>query len=283
MMPSSSAQHWADLVNAVDAQRRRLGMATWADRWTRAAASGAAGFRQDPRRELDASLEVIASYLDPADVLLDIGGGAGRYALPLALRCREVINVEPVMRMGEEFEASARQARIANARWVEAEWPSTAAVEADVSLATNVVSFVADIVAFIERLVASSRRRVMVVGSTYPFWDEASDIFRTVHGEPRARLPEYRELLPVLWELGIVPDVRVLGPTEVGQRTSRVFSTRAEAIEVYLRLVEGDGDDARSRIESAFEDLFLPVEGGFRRPPAPTTPRVILTTWKTRA
>jgi hypothetical protein len=46
-MPSSSAQHWADLVNAVDAQRRRLGMATWADRWTRAAASGVAGFRQD--------------------------------------------------------------------------------------------------------------------------------------------------------------------------------------------------------------------------------------------
>jgi hypothetical protein len=40
MLPSNSAQRWADLVNAVDAQRRRLGMPPWADQWTRAAAYG---------------------------------------------------------------------------------------------------------------------------------------------------------------------------------------------------------------------------------------------------
>jgi len=279
---STAAEHWSELIASVEEQRRRLGIGSWADRWARAVASGLAGFRQDPHRELDASLQVIASYVEPTDVLLEIGGGAGRYALPIALRCREVINVEPVARMGEEFEASAREARITNARWVQSEWPHSAAVEADVSLATNVVSFVADIAAFTERMAASSRRRVMIVGSTYPFWDEASDVFSAVHGEPPARPPEYRELLPVLWDLRIVPDIRVLGPTEVGQRTSRVFSTRAEAIDAYLRLVEGDGDAARRRIEAAFDVLFVLAEAGFKRRPTPIPPRVILTTWETR-
>jgi hypothetical protein len=280
-MPGNAAIHWSDLVTSVGEQRRRLGMGTWAERWARALASGVAGFRQNPRRDLDASLSIIASYLEPTDVLLEIGGGAGRYGLPLALRCRELINIEPVARMGEEFAESARDGRVANARWLHSEWPTSAAVEADVTLVTNVVSFVADIVPFIEHLVRASRRRVMIVGSTYPFWDESSDVFHAAHGELSARLPEYRELLPVIWEMGIVPDVRVLGPTEAGVRTSRVFPTRDEAVEFYLRLVEAHGDQARRNIDGAFDDLFLSVDGGFRRPPGPQ-PRVILTTWETR-
>jgi hypothetical protein len=51
-------------------------------------------FRYDPHRSLDASLDLIASYVEPQDVLIDVGGGAGRICLPMALRCREGIVVD---------------------------------------------------------------------------------------------------------------------------------------------------------------------------------------------
>ena len=51
-------------------------------------------FRTDPHRTLDANLAVLASYVRPEDVLLDVDSGARRVALPLALRCREVTTVD---------------------------------------------------------------------------------------------------------------------------------------------------------------------------------------------
>ena len=74
--------------------------------------SGRGRFRADPHRTLDAHLAVLASYIRPEDVLLDVGGGAGRIALPLALRCREVITVDASPGMGVEFAAAAAEAGI---------------------------------------------------------------------------------------------------------------------------------------------------------------------------
>ncbi len=51
-------------------------------------------YRHDPHRELDPQLAMIASYVDAEDTVIDWGGGAGRISLPLALRCREVVNIE---------------------------------------------------------------------------------------------------------------------------------------------------------------------------------------------
>ncbi len=38
-------------------------------------------------------MEAITSYVQPEDTVIDVGGGAGRVSLPLALCCQEVINV----------------------------------------------------------------------------------------------------------------------------------------------------------------------------------------------
>ena len=78
--------------------------------------------KADPRRPPDLNLEIIASYIQPDDVIIDVGGGAGQISLPLALHCREVINVEPSIAMGAGFRANAAQAGISNARLVEGDW-----------------------------------------------------------------------------------------------------------------------------------------------------------------
>ena len=62
-------------------------------------------FRFDPHRDLDANLEIIASYVQAHDTLVDAGRGAGRICLPLALRCRQGIHVGPSPGLGPEFPA----------------------------------------------------------------------------------------------------------------------------------------------------------------------------------
>jgi 16S rRNA A1518/A1519 N6-dimethyltransferase RsmA/KsgA/DIM1 with predicted DNA glycosylase/AP lyase activity len=46
--------------------------------------------------------------------LLDVGGGAGRFTLPLARHCQHVTVVEPSASMGESLRHLAAQAGIAN-------------------------------------------------------------------------------------------------------------------------------------------------------------------------
>src|SRR5262249_12312442 len=58
-------------------------------------------FKADPRRTDDSEVTRLAHEVTPATTLLDVGGGAGRLALPLAVRCRHVTVVEPSPSMGE--------------------------------------------------------------------------------------------------------------------------------------------------------------------------------------
>ena len=91
----TAADRYAARVDAVLAQRNRLrGPPPPGDRRAGCPADHPL-MRADPRRRLDPNLAVVASYIEADDVLIDVGGGAGRISLPLALRCREVINVEP--------------------------------------------------------------------------------------------------------------------------------------------------------------------------------------------
>src|SRR5206468_1116260 len=70
----------------------------------------------DARRALDPNLAIMAEYVEPGDVIVDVGGGAGRICLPLVLRCQEVVNIDPSAAMGGAFEANARAAGIITAR-----------------------------------------------------------------------------------------------------------------------------------------------------------------------
>ncbi len=86
-----SAEAYANQVDKVVAQRTRLhGGEIQDDSW---GGTTARRFRFDPLRQLGANIEAIASYVQPEDTVVDVGGGAGRVSLPLALRCQEVTTV----------------------------------------------------------------------------------------------------------------------------------------------------------------------------------------------
>lgn len=265
-----------DLVAATWEQRRRLSGP--ADRWGESATS----FRQDPRREMEPNLQVIASYVGAGDVLIDVGGGAGRYGLPLALHCREVINVEPSPAMAKEFDASALEAGIKNVRQVRADWLAAGDVQGDVSLVSNVTYFVNDIAAFVEKLNAACRKRAIIVVSSSPPPNRSREVFRVVHGEELTLVPGHREVTNVLWEMGFLPDVRVLGSATL---PAQVFKTREEAIDTSLRTNQCEPKDpeaSRRRLQERFDDLFVSTPDGFTRAVTEDA-RLMVITWETRS
>src|SRR5215470_2380734 len=150
----TAAETYVARIDAVRAQRARLhGARPPSDPW---AGPVARRFRADPHRQLDANLEVLASYVRPEDVLIDVGGGAGRVALPMALRCREVTTVDASPGMGVEFAAAAAAAGISNARFVHSNWLEAEGFQSDVAITSNVTYFVRDIERFVEKLVAAA-------------------------------------------------------------------------------------------------------------------------------
>jgi hypothetical protein len=243
----------------------------------------------DPRRPLDGSLEIIASYLEPDDLIVDVGGGAGRNGLPLALRCRGLVNVDPSAGMLRAFEEHARRAGIANAQAIHGDWLAVDPPHGTLALVNHVAYLTRDIATFIEKLkVAGSRRVVMTVGSPPPP-SRNRLVFQVCYDEPSERVPGYVELVNVLWELGIEPDVLML---PMMPSTLPTVEGHEQAVQLALSQLRGHQwafwplDPAlerlaRQRIEARFDDLFERTTEGYRpRWAAPA--REALITWPTR-
>ena len=278
----TSAEHYAARVDAHVRMRDRWRGHQPADRW---AGPVAAQARSDPRRPLDANLEALAAYVQPDDVVLDVGGGAGRISLPLALRCREVVVVDSSPAMGAEFAASAAEAGISNARFIASSWPAALDLAADVVILTHVTYFVRDIGPFLRALESAARRRVIIGLWSVPPPMLGSEVRELIFGGPIEAPPGHRELLSVLWDLDILPEVRVL-PMPMRQNYFwQPEPTREAMIERALRVIEGTGPTdmvrARGLVESRFDELFALDSAGYR-PKWPDTVRELLITWEPR-
>ena len=239
----------------------------------------ASRFRADPRRELDSFLAKLASFLRPDDVFVDIGGGAGRNSLPMASRCREVINVEPSIGMLAEFRASADEAGITNAQAIERGWLEAEGVEGDVLLAAHVTYFVPQIEPFIEKLENACRRRVILDVLTVPPPNQSHQFFRLIYGEEQALVPGPKELLAVLEEMGIRAEI-----IEIGSASARrpLPGTREEAIKNELAfgwIAPHDLERARNLFTEHFDELFLETPTGFARRGAGGV-RELMITWE---
>jgi|TARA_B100000809_G_scaffold256378_1_gene296263 SAM-dependent methyltransferase len=240
-------------------------------------------FRFDPRRELDRNMTIIASYVQPGDVVVDVGGGAGRVCLPLALQCKEVLNVEPSPGMGAEFESLAKEAGITNARLVPSNLADAQAPKGDIAFTADVTYFVRDITSFIHQLEAAASCRVMITIWSHPPPNRRGKLFELVYEEEQAVLPGQTQLLPVLWDMGILPDVQVL-PEPPWWENERP-STREEAVKMIVedRVIKPeDRDRAQDLFEACFDELFAPSDAGFV-PLWRSAMRELLITWETGA
>jgi SAM-dependent methyltransferase len=284
----SAVETYAARVDAVIAQRTRLrGPAPPGDLFGRLPPDHPL-LISDPRRPLEPSLEIIASYVAPDDRIVDVGGGAGRYGLPLALRSREVVNVDPSAGMLAAFERHAREAEIANVRTVHGDWLAVDPPRGTLVLVNHVTYLTRDIVAFIRKLEAAASRRVLMTVGRPPPPSRNRAVFQVCYEETSERVPGHVELINVLWELGIEPDVRML---PILPSTMDAVPSHEEAVELALAQLRGHQwafwpldaaleRQARQRIETHFGELFAQTPQGHL--PRWTVPaREVLITWPT--
>jgi cyclopropane fatty-acyl-phospholipid synthase-like methyltransferase len=273
------ANAYAAQVDAAQAQRARIfGGQQQGDLW----GGQAHRFALDPHRVIDENLDALAGYIQPDDLVIDVGGGAGRLSLPLALGCRQVINAEPSTGMGSEFMRLAAEAGISNATWHQTDWNDAEGIQGDVVITADVTYFVREIVPFLQKLAATAGRRVIIAVWSIPPPNRSSRLFRLVHGEEQEPYPGHRELLAVLWEMGILPDVRVL-PSPPWWDVE-FHQSRNEALESALGrhqwLRPEDAARARTILEDRFDELFHQSPQGFQPVWRPEI-RELLITWET--
>ncbi|MCH8988564.1 MAG: hypothetical protein IIA92_07130 [Chloroflexi bacterium] len=184
--------------------------------------------------------------------------------------------------MAAEFESLAQEAGIANARLVPSFLSEAQGTSGDISFTADVTYFVRDITSFIGQLEAAAGRRVMITVWSEPPPNRRAKLFKLVYGEDQELLPGHRQLLPVLWDMGILPEIQVM--PELPWWENQTPPTRDEAVQMILEdrwLKPEDRGRARSLFESHFEELFAPGPAGFL-PQWRSDMRELLITWETR-
>jgi CTP:molybdopterin cytidylyltransferase MocA len=226
-------------------------------------------FRADPRRTDEPTLDAVLAHARRDDVWLDIGAGAGRYALPLALRVREVIALEPSEGMRAALAELMAEHGIANVRVIAERWPPapgtpTAVLRADVALIANVGYDIEAIGSFLDAMeTAATRRCVAVLMERQPS-SVADPFWPPIHGEERVALPALNEFVDLLRARGREPRLVTVA------RETRGFDS-VDDIHGFVRrqlwVAEGGPEDLR--LGTLVRERAVEVDGRWTLPSPP--------------
>jgi SAM-dependent methyltransferase len=243
--PARLEETWADRVRANRVQAERLRETQAQDFY----APVTSLFVADPRRSGEPALDALLELAGPEESWLDIGAGAGRYALPLALQVREVIAVEPSGSMRRALRTGLDEHGIHNVRVVAGAWP--AALEelgplpaVDTALIAHVAYDIEAIGAFLDAMEAAARSRCLALLTDRSPASVADPFWPLVHGEERVPLPALPELVELLEARGRTVEVQTL------ERSPRTFDS-VPALTAFLRrqlfIAEGGEKDVHYR------------------------------------
>jgi SAM-dependent methyltransferase len=275
------ATAWADQVRANREQAERVREETPADFYGPVSRR----FVVDPHRTDDPTLAALLELARPGETWFDIGCGAGRFALPLALRVGQVIALDPSPAMLAELREGMATAGIPNIRVIEGRWPfesgaslaatSADPIRADVVLMAHVGYDIEAIGAFLDAAEGAAHRLCVAVMAERAPATPAAVVWPAVHGEERHLLPALPEFEALLRARGTPPKVRIV------ERGARAFGSRDEAHH-WLRhqcFIAADGA-ADGRLRDEIDRLATDPAGGLALPGEPVGVGVV--TWTPR-
>jgi CTP:molybdopterin cytidylyltransferase MocA/SAM-dependent methyltransferase len=223
-------------------------------------------FRADPTRTDDPVLKVLLDLVRPGETWLDVGAGAGRFALPIARALDpsggSVVALDVSPSMLESLREIAEDYAIENVRTIEARWPppdpSAAALEADVALIAHIGYDIETIGPFVDAMEAAAGRLCVAVLMERQPSSIADACWPPVHGESRVPLPALADFVALLQSRGRVVTVRML------EREPRRFERRDE-LEGFLRrqLWIDQGGEKERRFQEALETMVVEEDGRF--------------------
>jgi SAM-dependent methyltransferase len=256
--------HWRSMVDAREASgpgNFQAGGSRWEGRAARFARL---------TRALDAStdpfIKVLKEALRPADVVLDVGAGAGRYSLPIASSVARLTAVEPSAGMRGNLQEEAARRGITNVTVVPSSWEDAKVEPHDVAFVANVLYFVKDAAGFVEKVDEHARRACFILhrveeraSGLLPLWEQ-------IWGHPRPPEPGALDLYNLLFTLGIRANLQLLRrPAPV------VFETGADVMREARQSLELAEDDTShdEPIEAFLRSVITKRDGRFEFPPGP--------------
>lgn len=150
-------------------------------------------------------------HLGDKRTVLDIGAGVGRYTAPLASAGCNVTAIEPATEMVSYLKETLARYHVSElVNIVQTSWPNDDKRRAEVALASFVIQFSNDWVAFARAMENSATNRCILAIHIDPiafFMEKLWPIFHP--DEPSPRMPGFTEIYPVLLQAGIIGNVQV--------------------------------------------------------------------------
>ena len=174
-----------------------------------------------------------------------MGGGAGRFALPLATRAGRVTVVDPSPDSVDLLKARASEAGITNVTAVNEPWEDAKAPAADMVLCSLVLHHVAEPAPFVAKLQQHARDRVAVLEMVQTPGVVNHPFFERVHGTTPPALPGLARLMELLWSMDIYPNVEMIAPEPGVLGPDR--DTALEQLRYRMAVREGTAEDERLR------------------------------------
>jgi SAM-dependent methyltransferase len=179
----------------------------------------------------------------PTMSLLDVGAGAGRFALALAPHVLTVYAVEPNGTMLDYLRREAEVRGVTNVTILQTTWENAPAdLRADLVICSHVLYPIREVVPFIEKLRAATLDTCYIYMRANHYDEVTAPIWRHFHGTERALPPAYIHLLDVLFEMQIYANVEV-----VKAPPSMRFPSLDEAVEEMLEQLLLPDDEATRR------------------------------------
>lgn len=251
----SATEHWNEMVRVEHAQSDSMRKEDPpADSWSNFAQQ----FRADPRRIDDPLVNYLRQLVTPEQVVLDVGAGGGRLALPLALEAQKVFAVEPSPSMCRVLREVASEFNVPNVEVIESGWLDAQAPQADLAICCHVLYVIQDIEAFVRKLEQHAKQVLVIVyqappqSQIYPLWEP-------IHGVPRSPLPSLPEFLEVLTQLGVEPDIHVVHT----ERNRGFESLEAAKDQLARRLYVTPNSAEMERLEALLPDVLEEKDRGF--------------------
>ena len=206
-------------------------------------------FVADPRRTGEEALDALLTLAEPEDRWLDIGAGAGRYALPLASQVAEVIAVEPSASMRNALRTGKEEHGLDNVRIVAGAWPDALDAlgeppVAEVAFIAHVGYDIEQIGPFIDAMERAASRLCVAMLTDQSPASVADPFWPIVHGMERVPLPALPDLVELLRARGRSTEIRRV---ERAPRTFDSFDGLATFVRRQLWIAEDGEKEERFR------------------------------------
>ena len=212
----------------------------------------------DPYRTDDPALNGLHEIVGKDAEVLDVGGGAGRFALPLATRAKRVTVIDASAESLDLLRSRMTEFGITNVTAVHERWEDAEVPTADVALCSWVLHHVQEAAPFVRKLEERARDRVIIMEMVETPGSLAVPFYERVHGMSFTPLPGAPKLVNLLWAMEIFPNVTMLSPEIPVLDADR--DSALEKLRGMLAVEEGSESDERLR--AAADELLEETSKG---------------------